>query len=235
MEEKLKNVFEKEYSENKLEDFLIKTKKVYNFFGRDFKLKPKEIIKKDFYGGKVWLNEYYVNSFISNLEIITFDMAYPKILSKIVETNLDNFNEVYSKLIEIYYRSEFDKLKEYINMAYGCLQNPNCMIYSNNIHLIPNRLNKILSDISSEFKGHVIYVDTNKIFFRNFDEIRERFEKYFQKINKFELTYLTEKSKFGLFLGKKHYLIEENGMIKIKGIKHLNKDGVCKGGLIEIK
>ena len=235
MEEKLKNVYEKEYSENRLTDFLIKTQKVYGFFGYDFKLKPTEIVSKDFYGGKVWLNEDYVNSSISNLEVITFNLVYPKLITKIVETNLENFNEVYSKLIEIYYSDKDVKLKEYINMTYGCLQNPKCMIYSKNIHLVPNRLNKILSDILSEFKGHIIYIDTDQIFFRNFDEIRERFEKYFNKINKYDLTYFYEKSKFGLFISKKQYIIEENGNIKIKGMKHFNKDGMSRGGFIDMK
>jgi hypothetical protein len=203
MEEKLKNVFEKEYSENRLTDFLIKTQKTYEFFGYDFKLKPTEIVSKDFYGGKIWINVEYVNSPISNLEVITFNLAYPKLITKIAETNLENFNEVYSKLIEIYYSDKNVKLKEYINVTYGCLQNPKCMIYSKNIHLVPNKLNKMLSDILSEFKGHIIYIDTDQIFFRNFDEIRERFEKYFNSINKYELTYFSEKSKFGLFISKK--------------------------------
>jgi hypothetical protein len=235
MEEKLKNVFEKEYSENRLTDFLIKTQKVYEFFEYDFKLKPIEIVSKDFYGGKVWLNEDYVNSSISNLEIITFNLVYPKLITKIVETNLEKFNEVYSKLIDIYYSDKDVKLKEYINMTYGCLQNPECMIYSKNIHLVPNRLNKMVSDILSEFKGHIIYIDTDQIFFRNFDEIRGRFEKYFNNINKYELTYFSEKSKFGLFISKKHYTIEENGNIKIKGMKHFNKDGMSRGGFIDMK
>ena len=235
MEEKLKNVFEKEYSENRLTDFLIKTQKVYEFFEYDFKLKPTEIGPKDFNGGKVWLNEYYVNSSISNLEVITFNLVYPKLITKIVETNLEKFNEVYSKLIELYYLDKTIGLKKYINMAYGCLQNPESMIYSKNIHLVPNRLNKMLSDILSEFKGHIIYIDTDQIFFRNFDEIRERFEKYINNINKYELTYFSEKSKFGLFISKKHYIIEENGNIKIKGMKHFNKDGMCRGGFIDMK
>ena len=85
MEEKLKIVFEKEYSENRLTDFLIKTQKVYEFFGYDFKLKPIEIVSKDFCGGKVWLNDDYVNSSISNLEVITFNLVYPKLITKIVE------------------------------------------------------------------------------------------------------------------------------------------------------
>lgn len=235
MEEKLKNVFEKEYSESKLTDFLIKTQKVYEIFGYNFKLKSPEVISKDFYGGKVWLNEDYVNSSISNLEVITFNSVYPKLITKIVETNLENFNEVYSKLIELYYLDKTIGLKKYINMAYGCLGNPECMIYSKNIHLVPNRLNKLLSDILSEFKGHIIYIDIDQIFFRNFDEIRERFEKCFNNINKYELTYFSEKSKFGLFISKKHYIIEENGNIKIKGMKHFNKDGMSRGGFIDMK
>lgn len=235
MEEKLKNVFEKEYSKNRLTDFLIKTQKVYEFFECDFKLKPSKIGSKDFYGGKVWINEDYVNSPISNLEVITFNMVYPKLITKIVETNLENFNEVYSKLIEIYCLDKNIELKKYINMTYGCLQNPECMIYSKNIQLVPNKLNNMLSHILSEFKGHIIYIDTDQIFFRNFDEIRERFEKYFNNINKYDLTYFSEKSKFGLFIAKKKYIIEENGNIKIKGMKYFNKDGMNRGGFINMK
>lgn len=236
MEEKLKNVFEKEYSESRLTDFLIKTQKLYEFFGYNFKLKPTtEIVSKDFYSGKVWLNEDYVNSSISNLEVITFDLVYPKLITKIIETNLEHFNEVYSKLIELYYLDKNIELKKYINMTYGCLKNSKCMIYSKNIHLVPNILNKMLSDILSEFKGHIIYIDTDQIFFRNFSEIRERFEKYFNKINKYELTYFSEESKFGLFMSKKKYIIEENNKIKIKGLKHLNKNGMSRGGVINMK
>lgn len=176
-----------------------------------------------------------MNSSISNLEVITFNLVYPKLISKIVKTNLENYNDVYSKLIEIYHYSKNINIKKYINMAYGCLQNPECMIYSENIHLVPNKLNKMLSDILSEFKGHIIYIDTNRIFFRNFDEIRERFEKYFNNINKYELTYSTEKSNFGVFMAKQKYLIEENGNIVIKGMKYFNKDGMSRGGFIDMK
>jgi hypothetical protein len=236
MEEKMKNVFDKEYSKNKLTDFLIKTQKSYEILGYDFKLNPVEIGKDltSSYSSKVWLNEDYANSPISNLEIITFNSVYPRLITKVVETNLENFNEVYSKLIELYYSYKNDSLKKYINMAYGCLHNPECLIYSKNLHLVSNTLNKILSDILLEFKGHIIYIDTDQIFFRNFDEIRERFEKYFRNINKYELTYFYEKSKFGLFVSKKRYIIEENSNIKIKGMKYFNKDGVYRGGFIDM-
>lgn len=230
MEEKLKNVFEKEYSENSLTDFLIKTQKVYEFFDYDFKLTHKNPLKQVFYGAKIWINDDYKNSLITNLENISLNEVYPKLISKIAETNLENFNEVYSKLIELYSLNKNTFLKKYINMAYGCLQNPESVIYSNNIHLIPIKLNNILSNIQYEFKGHVVYIDNYEIIFRNFDEIKERFEKYFNNINKYDLTYFSEKSKFGFFVSKKHYIIEKNNVMKIKGMKHFNKDGICKGG-----
>ena len=217
MEKNLKTVFNNEYSENRLTDFLIKTQKAYELFGYEFDLKPTEIdsTKRDFYGAKVWLNEDYVNSSISNLKIISFNLVYPTLIAKLAETNLKNFNEIYSKLIEIY-NSDLDihnsnPLKSYINMAYGCLQNPESMIYSKNIYLVPTRLNNLLSNILIEFKGHIV-----------------------NKINKYDLTYSTQQSKFGLYMAKKQYVIEEDNNIKIKGMKHFNSDGVSRRGLIEM-
>ncbi len=235
MEEKIENIFNNEYSKNTLTDFLIKTQKVYEFFGYEFRLNPKEIISKNLYSSTIWLNKEYTNLPISNIEIVTFDLVYPKLITRIVETNLERFNEIYSKLIESYKTDKNIQLKKYINMVYGCIQNPECVIYSKNIHLIPNILNKLLNDMLLEFKEYIIYIHTDEIFFRNFDEIRERFEKYFNNINKYELTYFSEKSKFGLFMAKTRYIIEENGNIKIKGMKHFNKDGVCRGGFIRMK
>jgi hypothetical protein len=242
MNEALKNVFDKEYSKNKLTDFFIKTQKLFEVFDYGFILKDKNINKQwvKLYGGKVILNEDYRNFPISDLEIIHIKSLYPKILLKIVETNLVNFNEVYGKLLSIYENnsendSEYIKnIKDYINLTYGVLQNEKSLIYSNNIHLVSNRANVMLSKIYEEFKGHIVYIDTDDIYFRNFDEVKERFEKYFNNVNKYDLMYFTEKSSFGYFSAKKKYLIEENSVIKIKGMKHFNKDGSNCGGLIKI-
>ena len=43
MEEKLKEIFDKEYSTSKLEDFTIKTQKVYEILNYDFKLKSRNL------------------------------------------------------------------------------------------------------------------------------------------------------------------------------------------------
>ena len=234
MKEKIKNVCEVDYSENKLTDFLIKTQKIYEVLGYDFKLKSMERSSKNSYNSKVWVNEKYVNSTISNLEIITFNLVYPNLITEIAETNLNNFNEVYSKIIKIYYLNKNESIKKYINMAYGCLQNPDCMIYSKNMYLIPMKLNNLLNIILSEFKDHIVYIDVDQIFFRNFDEIKERFENYFKNKNKYNLSYYSEKSNLGLFIAKKKYVIEKNGIIKIRGMKYFNKNGVCRGGNINI-
>ncbi len=234
MNEKLENIFENEYSNDILIDFFIKTEKMYEFFGYNFVLDRKEINCEKFQGAQVWLNDDYKNVVISNLEIVSFNLVYPKILAKIAEVNLKNFNEVYSKLIDYYYNNKNVSIKKYINIVYGCLGNTKSLIYSKNIHLVPDFLNKILSNILSEFKGHIIYMDTDEIIFRNFDEIRERFDKYFNSLDKYELTYSTQKSKMGFFMGKKQYLIEMNEGIKIKGIKHFNKDGMIRGGFINL-
>lgn len=233
MKEKLKMILEFRDSENTLTDFLIKTHKIYEVFGYEFKLNPKEIKEDRFVGAKVWLNEQFTNAMIHNIDIVFLNMVYPKIMSKVINTNAEHFNEVYSKLIEIYKEDKFNALKNYINMVYGCLGNPKCDIYSNNIHLVPEILNKILSNILSEFSEYIIYIDTDEIYFRKFDEIKDRFEEYFNSENKYDLTYSIEKSKFGLFMKKKKFFIEQQGEIKMKGIRYFNDIGESRGGTIK--
>lgn len=234
MDERLKIVFETEYSENKLSDFHIKTQKIYEIFGYEFILKPSVTKPTPRKGGIVWVNEEYSNSPISNLEIVNINYPYPMMISKLAETNLEKFNEMYAKLIEINITENNTNLKKYINTAYGCLSNPDSVIYCRNVNLVTARLNTIIKSIISEFKGHVVYASICDIHFRNFDEIRERFMSYFNKINKYELTYFLEKSKFGFYSAKLKYMIEQNGNIKIKAMRHFHKNGVSRGGFIEL-
>lgn len=236
MEEKLRRVLEKEYSESKLTDFLIKTQKVYEVLGYDFTINKKYVDgDSPFIGGKIWINEDYANYPISNIECIRFDLAFPTIYCKLVKTNLHSFNDVYSKLIDMYREHKDPILMKYINMVYGCTSNINCGIYSDDVRIIPVKMSILLSKIINEFKGHVIYVDTDIIFFRNFDEIKERFENYLAQINTYNLTYITKKSNFGIFKGIKNYIIEEDGNLRLYGMKQFNKDGSCKGGYIYLK
>lgn len=236
MSKELKNIFDTEYSKSVLTDFAIKTEKIYDFFNYDFKLNKNAInrYQDKFKGAKVWLNEDYRNSAISNLKIVEFELTYPKIIANIAETNLEKFNEVYSKVIDHYLENKEYTTKKYINSTYGCLQNPNSTIFSNNIHLVPIHLNHMLTRILNEFKGHIIYIDTNSIFFRNFEEIEERFKNYFDSINKYDLTYTIESSNFGYFSNKKKYMIEKDGDIKTKGLQHFNKNGMSRGDNIKL-
>jgi hypothetical protein len=83
-----------------------------------------------------------------------------------------------------------------------------------------------------EFESNIIYIDTDQIFFRNFEEIEHIFESTMIRLNKYDLPYFYERSKFGLFKSKKSYIIEENSNIRIKGMNHYNKDGISRGGKI---
>ena len=163
---------------------------------------------------------------------MTFESVYPNLISKICNTNLENFNIVFSKLLELYSTNKDTSLKEYINSTYGCLQNKQSIIYSNNIHLVPKKMTSLFNEILKEFESNIIYVDTDQIFFRNFEEIEHRFESTMLSLNKYDLPYFYERSKFGLFKSKKSYIIEENSNIRIKGMKHYNKSGVSNGGVI---
>ena len=112
MEEKLKEIFDKEYSTSKLEDFTIKTQKVYEILNYDFKLKSRNFTTNESIGGKVWLNEKYTLLPISNITILTFESVYPNLISKISNTNLENINIVFSKLLELNSRYKDNSLKE---------------------------------------------------------------------------------------------------------------------------
>ena len=192
MEEKLKEIFDKEYSTSKLEDFTIKTQKVYEMFNYDFKLKSRNFTTNESIGGKVWLNEKYTLLPISNITILTFESVYPNLISKICNTNLENFNIVFSKLLELYSTNNYTSLNEYINSTYGCLQNKQSIIYSNNIHLVPKTLTSIFNKLVKEFESNIIYIDTDQIFFRNFEEIKHRFESTMLSLNKYDLPYFYE-------------------------------------------
>ena len=232
MTNQLKEIFDSEYSKNKLIDFSVKTEKIYDYFNYDFILKNIEVNSKKYNGGKVWVNEKYTNQPISNLTILRFKLLYPTIISKIVNTNLENFNTIFSKIIDIYFETNYNSIKNYINMAYGCLGNLNSIIYADNIDIVTYYSKRMVTDIIDEFNSHIVNVDTDEIYFRNFDEIKHRFEQYYNKINIYELDYNTEQSKFGLFYREKKYLFEQNGNIKVKGLNRFHKDGVNRGGFV---
>jgi hypothetical protein len=115
-------------------------------------------------------------------------------------------------------------LEKYNNLFYVInfkLELP-CEIYCKNFLDIPITLDKILSDILNKFKDNIVYIDTYEVFFVNFNDIKEKFEIYFNKINIYDLSYSSMTSKFALFIGINQYIIEENNSIVSKGIKYFN-------------
>src|SRR5574343_29818 len=236
MKNKLKKIFSEQYSNKLLDDFFIKTQKLYEHLGYDFNLNRHnevvEVFNVPYVSNNIWLNDDYINSTVSNCEFITFDMFYPKIISKIAQTNLENFNKVFSELIDMYYFDKDVSVKKYINMTYGCLQNEKNMIYSKNIKNVPIIADKIINNFVYKFKENIIFIDTDTICFRNFDTIKKEFDFCFEKINKYNLTYVSKKSKFGFFVSPKRYIYENNGNININGLKFYNNNEITTKGFI---
>jgi hypothetical protein len=234
--EKLKEALQSTYSENKLEEFSIKTKRIYDSLNREFILKDIPKNQEKFTGFKVWINPQYTGSVVTNITKVEMNQLIPTMIPKLIRTNLSGFNEVYSLLLDMWVGGFRDsRLKEYLNMSWGCLGNPNSIIYSNNIQNIINKINSLLRSIQEEFIGHIIYIDVDTIYFRNFEEIEKKFLLFWKKINKYGLTWEGDSIKFGIFMGLKKYIIHtDDSLIKIKGISLYNEEGLNRGGTIQL-
>ena len=190
MEENLKQIFDTEYSKNKVEDFRIKTEKLYHYYGYVFNLNLENNIEQDFsISVEKYFNNEYIDFPLSDITVIEFNNLYPKLISKLVDTNLKGFNEFYSKIINLYYEYRDYSVKKYINMVYGCLQSKESTICSNNMYVIKDEMDLIYEKMISEFKKYIIAINTDRICFRNFNEIEERFKNYINNIDKLNLTY----------------------------------------------
>jgi len=236
MNKQLKLIFSNNYSENSLTDFFLKTKHIYEYLGYEFELTPIEKISESSANdsSRVWLNEKYSNAIISNVTELEFESPYPNLISKIANTNLKHFNRMLGEIVAEYNLDRDINVKNYINMIYGCIKNPKSKIYADNVGLVTIELRKIMDSVIVKFKNHVVYIDTDAIIFRNFPEIELEFYKHLNEINRYNLPYFIENKKFCLFTAKKNYMIEDNGSIKIHGIKHFSDQGTCRGAHINI-
>lgn len=240
MIKKITSILSQEYSNNVLTDFRLKTEKIYEILGEDFILNEKEIRddKQRCFTFKTWINEDYQRSIVSNISFITFKSPLPKIIAKEVKTNLENFNKVFSTIIGLY-ENEINNenrivLENYINSVFGCIKNVNSDIYSNHTIKAFTAYNSFLGKILVEFRGHILHLNGPGIYFRNFDEIKERFYKVMENINRFNLITEISNSKFGFFDSKLKYFVEENNKLKIKGLYHFGKDGAVRGSYLNL-
>lgn len=222
--DQIDDILSKEYSKKLVTDFNVKTEQLFTLFGYDFDSRIIERSPKPTKGGKLWLNPKYKNTVIPNIHKLEFVKPYPQIISKKCVTNYEKFNELYSRLIKINHENNSRLLDIYINMVYGFMQSTGCVIYSNNTYKVPEIMYKMMEGIIDEFSSHIIYVDTDRIYFRNYDEIRERFEIYYSNIINYEIMYNTSNHKYGFFIGNQKYLHEVDGGVKVCGIKSYDED-----------
>jgi DNA polymerase elongation subunit (family B) len=223
MEEKLKAILDQQYASSSLEDYYIKTQKIFTTLGISFDY--TQIKKPDAHklSAFVWVNPDYTGHLLFDLTIFELPSVYIKIINQLVRTNIVGFNQVHSILFDT--RKETrdielkNLLKQHINKTYGILGNPSSKIYAENIEIITYTLRRLFKNLIDSFKGHIVYVDTDMIVLKNFHEIENRFLDYFQQKNKLDLGYEIDQSTHGMFLGQKKYFYETNGTFVTRGLK----------------
>jgi len=182
-------------------------------------------------GGYVELNSKYTNVIINNITQLTFNNFYPNVMSNSLEefSNIEGYKEMYSDLIKEYSNDKKNysidhrtRAKTYINSLYGCMLafNDNAYIKaSKDMSFVTKKSRYLIKKIASEFSGHLIYADTDSLFFIHYEEIQSRLEESFSNIiSKYNISKDVYNS--GFFLSpKKYFLLDENNNQIIKGIK----------------
>lgn len=223
-------------TDNVVKEFIEKTDKLYEFYNIELsfmewveltdysKLEESKVKIKESKGGYVFLNKNYQNAVVTDITEVEIPFFYQNILCALsTETDFHyyKYNEILNNLLNI--KGKSDGLINYLNKIYGVLKNKECEFNCLNTHLIENKAHNLLIEIKNEFLSNILYIDTNKIYFKNFDEIEKRFKYLFEKyqllynlnFNKIEIDY-------GIFLQKKKYILNQNKFTQIKGLTFYN-------------
>lgn len=201
------------------------------FFGRLPEMKTTEIPNPlgNFIGSKVHLNERYIGNVITNLTEVTFEQYFPRLIiscaiGKEKYVSHENIFDVMDFMLRANKdlkedgREEERKLiKKWINRVYGMLMSDKKGGITANFPLaqmVSARGSMHLARIIGEFSNHVVYVDTDAVIFRHFNEISDRFD----KMAKFP--YIVESNKCGMFFAKKKYWTAD-----MPNIDFVNKSG----------
>jgi len=194
--------------------------------------------KESFIPGTVVVNSNFANKWATNLTAVSIVSAYPTEILKLSNSSIcthSNFHSIFSrakdlrielKHAQIENNQDYSNanlvLKIFINYVFGMIASNKSPLKFNsfNADRIPFNVNRILHKAEQIFPGHYVYIDTDTIYFNNFNEINERF---FATMRGADYTYHSfdvEPGYQGMFVGKKQYVIRDpQGNIKVKGIR----------------
>lgn len=155
------------------------------------------------------------------------------IYSEKLRWNNDKFPILYRSILDN--KSELEKynnervnilLRIIINMAYGACVNKYSLFKCSNRNIIAETGRKIVNKVSEKFDDHILFIDTDSIFFSGFDEIEESLEELIY--TEIGIPYIIENHLYFLPRDSHSYLLLDNEYIgrgvsePIKNLKKFN-------------
>jgi hypothetical protein len=198
-----------------------------------------------FNGGFIELNEKHSNYWIEDICYFCFSNFYPSMMINIMENDKDLifsikdfkniFNQVFHRYnsmitLDIFSKELINDYKEingyfkmWINMTYGILSSNKYFLNCNkNIaKTISLKCSLLMSFLYHEFTDHIVYLDTDEIYFFRFSEIENRFRNILKSKKYNFLIPRFEHNKSGIFTAKKKFILQnrETNELKIRGIR----------------
>jgi hypothetical protein len=203
-----------------------------------------------FAGGFVELNEKHSNYWIEDISYFFFSNFYPSMINNIMEYDkelifsIKNFNQIFDLVFHRYnslkeiestqhslqYKEEYqlyyevnNYLKMWINMTFGILSSNKYLLNCNkNIAEITSRkCAHLMKFLYHEFTDHIVYTDTDEIYFIRYAEIEKRFRAILEMKKYNFLMPRFSHNKSGIFIAKKKFILQnrETHELKIRGIR----------------
>ena len=143
-------------------------------------------IDVSFFGAVIEINDYYKDKVLNGINRIDYTNMYPAIiynwLDKYkVKSDFFNFPRIFKMIFSTYKGTSNEErlpiMRGWINWCYGIITSYNLCDKSP-----VNVIKQVQKDIYENFKGHIVYYDTDSIWFVNFNEIINM-----KKINSFKI------------------------------------------------
>lgn len=223
-------IFDKLFS-----DYFFSTDKIAQ---DDIELKTSSVM-----GAFIKMNDKFSHTWFKNATMIEFNSIYPNIILSImnkkqnegIKFNMSNFHRIFATMMnerkrvkEMMNDTNIDTFKNvyafikiWINMTYGILHTDKSYLRCNeNIGLLVNaRAYNLLRNIYNDFEGHILYIDTDFVIFRYFNEVSNRFKKFMEHPLYSDIPWNEEKVSFYIEKLKKYICQDSTGALYIHGLK----------------
>jgi len=120
---------------------------------------------------------------------------------------LDNKKEIKKISFEKNDQKVYYLVKIILNFTFGTVHNPHSFLKCTNRDSIADSGRKIMKYFLDKYPHHIIYIDTDTIWFSAYDEIKDEVD---EKLKDVDMDYDTENHSYFFISEKKHYLIIDN-------------------------